>query len=238
MNASSEAFFRAIEDTWPAAEVWDEPPFRFRDGQGGGKRVSAATAMGPVSDPAVAAAEARMPAPLFAIRPEDGDLDRALVARGYGKLDPTLIYHCPVERLATPPPRVSAFTVWPPLAIADEIWEAQGIGAARRAVMARARCPKCCLFARTDDQPSGVGFAGLSEGIVMVHALEVRPAFRRKGAARFMMQAAALWGQARGAERIAVLVTEANAGARALYAALGMEAMQGYHYRAPQNGTE
>ena len=238
MSMPPEPFFRALEATWPAAETWDAPPFRFRDGQGGGKRVSAATAMGPVTDEAVAAAEARMPAPLFAIRPEDDALDRALVARGYEKLDPTFIYHCPVEKLATPPPLVSTFAVWPPLAIADEIWEAQGIGAARRAVMARADCPKCGLFARTDDQPSGVGYAGLSEGIVMVHALEVRPAFRRKGAARFMMQAAAIWGQARGAKQIAVLVTEANVGARALYASLGMEAMQGYHYRAPPGGTE
>jgi GNAT superfamily N-acetyltransferase len=65
----------------------------------------------------------------------------------------------------------------------------------------------------------------------MIHAVEVRPALRRKGAARQMLNAAAHWAAEQGADRLALAVTEANAGARALYASLGMQPVGQYHYR-------
>ena len=40
-----EAFVAAMEATWPAASRRQVGPFVIRDGQGGGKRVSAATGL-------------------------------------------------------------------------------------------------------------------------------------------------------------------------------------------------
>jgi hypothetical protein len=47
-----------------------------------------------------------------------------------------------------------------------------------------------------------------------------------------MSCAAAAWGQRHGAATLAVAVTEANRGARALFDALGFVEVCGYHYRA------
>ena len=44
-------------------------------------------------------------------------------------------------------------------------------------------------------------------------------------------RAAGAWAQDNGAETLALLVTEANAGARALYASLSMGVVGQYHYR-------
>ena len=65
----------------------------------------------------------------------------------------------------------------------------------------------------------------------MVHALEVRSEVRRKGVAAQLLHAAATWAQAVGALDLCLVVTVANAPARALYAKLGMTELAGYHYR-------
>ncbi|MEL6679458.1 MAG: GNAT family N-acetyltransferase, partial [Pseudomonadota bacterium] len=36
--------YDAVEATWPAAHMWQQDGWTMRDGAGGGKRVSAATA--------------------------------------------------------------------------------------------------------------------------------------------------------------------------------------------------
>ena len=46
------------------------------------------------------------------------------------------------------------------------------------------------------------------------------------------MATAARWAAEAGAERLALAVTRENAGARALYDALGMTEVASYHYRA------
>ena len=65
----------------------------------------------------------------------------------------------------------------------------------------------------------------------MVHALAVRPGLRRRGVGGRMMRAAAGWARGQGAEWLGLVVTEANAGARALYESLGMVVAARYHYR-------
>jgi GNAT superfamily N-acetyltransferase len=235
MTPALSELFEAIEATWPAASVVRHGPLTLRDGQGGGKRVSAATAQGPVSDAEIGQAEAAMramgQAPLFMIRPGDAALDARLEAKGYAVLDPTDILLCPLPRLTEVPlPRVTAFTIWEPLAIMREIWAAGGIGPERVAVMARAGV-KTGILGRHRDRPAGVGFVALSERIAMVHAVEVLPEQRRQGVAGWIMRAAAFWAERKGAQTLAVLATQANAGAQALYSALGFVKAGQYHYR-------
>jgi GNAT superfamily N-acetyltransferase len=224
----------ALDATWPARRTVAQDGWLLRDGAGGGKRVSAATRDSPGADMVRAEdwMRARGERPLFRLGPGDADLDAALAGLGYAVLDPSLIYAAPVTALAQKPPPVSLFDIWPPLAIMREIWTAGGIGDARLAVMARAPVPRAGLIARRDDRAVGVGFVAIQAQIAMLHAVEVVPGMRRRGIGALILGGAAHWAQAQGAAWLALAVTEANAGARALYERAGMAAVCGYHYRA------
>ncbi|MGB3243707.1 MAG: GNAT family N-acetyltransferase [Sulfitobacter sp.] len=237
MSVSRERLFATSEATWPPARQWDVGPVTLRDGQGGGQRVSAATISGAVNQADLETAEAGMrdlgQSPLFQVR-EDAALDAMLEARGYAIKDATVLYTLPVARLTDIPiPRVTAFDVWEPLAIMNEIWATDGIGPSRRAVMDRVKT-KTGVFSRWQEQPAGAAFVGLHGGVAMVHGLVVLPHQRRQGVAEWMMRRAAFWGQAHGAQDIAALCVEANAGANGLYRSLGFEAVGRYHYRKLQ----
>lgn len=235
MSVTAAQLFAASEATWPEAHRWDVGRFTLRDGQGGGQRVSAATVNGAFQDSDLTAAEDAMRAaghkPLFQVRDAASDLDTALEARGYVIKDATLLYVLPIERLTdTSIPRVTAFTIWEPLAIMKEIWATDGIGPARLNVMGRAKT-KTGILARWNEKPAGAAFVSAYENIAMVHGLVVLPKQRRQGVAEWMMRRAAFWGQAQGARYIAVLCVAANKGANALYHSLGFEIVGGYHYR-------
>lgn len=231
------ALFDTLAVTWPAARTIALPPFLLRDGQGGGQRVSAATATANcLQDSDIARAEAAMRAmgqvSLFRLRPEETALDAQLAARGYRVGDPTVLRACPVAALLDLPlPRVSAFSLWEPLQIMRDIWAEAGIGPARMAVMGRVNGPKAALLGRSRDKSAGVGFVALHDTIAMVHALEVRADCRRQGTARHLMIAAARWAADHGARHVALAVTEANAAGNALYASLKMPVCGRYHYR-------
>lgn len=226
----------AMDATWPAAAMHRLGPWMLRDGAGGGKRVSAATAEGDWTEVDIAQAEDAMAAmgqdKLFLIRASDGDLDAALQARGYRVVDPVVAYAAPVADLAaTPPAHMSSFPHWPPMEIARALWADAGIGPGRLAVMARAGAPKCVILGRAGDRAAGVAFVAMDGKTAMLHALEVAPALRRQGSAYNILRAAAVWAQSEGAEQLALVVTEANDAARRLYASLGMAIVGQYHYR-------
>lgn len=233
---SAARLFAAMEATWPPARRWQQGPFTLRDGAGGGQRVSAATPDAGFTEAELDRAIAAMPAPIFRIGPgaEAEELDRALAARCWRLHDPVALYLAPVARLAAePPPRLSAFALWPPLAIMDDLWTDAGIGPERRAVMQRVTGAKAALLARSSDRCAGIGFAALYDDIALVHALHVVPAHRRHGAARNLMRGGARWADGEGANWLALAVTRQNAAANGLYASLGMEIVESYHYRIP-----
>lgn len=229
------AFFAAIDGTWPAARFQSVGPWMLRDGQGGGKRVSAATAIAEVNAGDFPVAESAMRAlgqrPLFMVKDGDASLDAALAARDYQVVDPVNGYVAPVSALTDMAiPRVTAFSIWEPLAIMAEIWAKGGIGSERLDVMNRASV-KTGILARWNEKPAGTGFAALHEGIAMVHAVEVLPHQRRQGVAGWIMRRAAFWAQENGAETLAVLCTRENVAANQLYQRLGFRKLCGYHYR-------
>lgn len=226
----------AMEATWPAAETLRLGPWTIRDGQGGGKRVSAATAEDDFDPQDIARAEAAMTALdqpcLFMIAEGDGALDSELQTRGYAVIDPVVLYSTPAGMLTqTSVPPVTAFAIWPPLAIMADLWAAGGIGPARLAVMHRVGGAKTAILARHSDRPAGAAFVAIFGTAAMIHAIEVAPAHRRKGVGANILRAAAHWAQDQGATQLGLAVTRANAGANALYASLGMTVVGQYHYR-------
>lgn len=236
MSTSKGWLFDVIDGTWPAARCLRQGPWTLREGQGGGSRVSAASAEGPVTEGDIAAAEEAMRAmgqpPLFMIRPGDEDLDARLEARGYAVKDPVVAYACPVGQLTDiAVPRVTVLAVWEPLAIMREIWAGAGIGPERLAVMGRAKGAKTGLLARYNDKPGGTAFVAIHDGVAMLHALEILPHQRQQGLGKWMMRGAAHWAAAQGAHTLAVVCTRENDGANALYSGLGMSVVGQYHYR-------
>ncbi|QUJ75919.1 GNAT family N-acetyltransferase [Sulfitobacter albidus] len=219
-----------VEGTWPPAAREAQGPWVLRDGDGGGKRVSATSATAPVTDADIDAAEAH--GRLFQTQPGD-DLDRALAARGYTAFDEVVLYAAPIDLLTDVPiPRVTCFTIWEPLAIMAEIWAKGGIGPARLRVMGRAAV-KTGILARWNEKPAGVAFVGVHDRVAMVHAVEVLEHQRRQGVAEWIMRAAAFWGRDAGAAHLSVLCVAQNAPANALYQKLGFAEVGRYHYRQP-----
>ena len=236
--------FPTIAVSWPPRTTRSVGPFMVPDADAGGNRVSAARLREPtergVSDAQLADAETAMltqdRAPLFQVLNHQVDLSDALDRRGYIARDHTDLLLIRAADLAAAPPPVTAFTIWPPLAIQTEIWEAGGIDAPRRAVMDRAAFPKTSLFGRINDKPAGAAFVGLNGNVAMLHALEIVPHARRAGLASTMMRAAADWAQKQGAEWFSVLVTQQNTQAQRLYASLGLKAVGTYCYREKTGG--
>ncbi|SPF77531.1 GNAT family N-acetyltransferase [Pseudoprimorskyibacter insulae] len=239
MKPDVRKLYQVVEATWPPAEQVIAGPWVLRVGAGGGKRVSAATKRARfdagIDIPAAEEAMRFMGQdPLFMIRDGETDLDEALEARGYRIIDPVNLYLCPVHSLTDKLlPRVRVFTIWEPLAWMREAWAKAGIGAARQEVMARVKGPKTALLGRINDKPAGVGFCAIDDArdVAMVHALEVVPSQRRQGLAAWMMRGAAFWAADWGTEWLAVLCTQQNDAANALYQGLGMELVGQYHYR-------
>lgn len=233
---SDDRIFAAVDGTWPAAEYLHAGAWVLRRGDGGGKRVSAATADGPVNSDDIDAAVAMMrdmgQTPMFMLWPGQQALDDALSMRGFDLVDPVTVYACPTDKLTDMPiPPVTLFSIWEPLAIMVEIWAKGGIGPARLRVMDRVSGPRTGLLARWNEQPAGTAFAAIHDGVAMVHAVEVLPHQRGQGVGSWIMRGAAFWAREHGAETLAVLCTDANTGANALYSSLGFEAVGHYHYR-------
>ena len=242
MTPDVRTLYAVTEATWPPATATRAGPWTLREGAGGGKRVSAATAEGDWREEDVQAAETSMQMlgqdALFMLRDGEDDLDQALAMRGYEVIDPVNLWMCPIDRLTdTPVPRVTAFAIWEPLAIMRDIWAAGGIGDARIAVMERASGPKTGILGRISDTPAGAAFCAIHDGVAMVHAVEIAKQHRRKGLGVWMMRQAAIWAEANGAHWMSVLCTQANTAANGLYASLGMQVMGQYHYRIlPRTG--
>lgn len=232
----NDRLFATLEATWPAATRVKAGPWIFRQGLGGGNRVSATTQEAAFTEDDLIAAEGTMATmdqkPVFVIRPGEEALDAALDARGYGAFDHSVTMAGPISALTDQPvPRLTAFALWEPLAITREIWETDGIGAARQQVMDRAKGPKTAILGRIEDTPAGAAYVAMHEDIAMIHAVCVLPQFRRKGLARHMMRAAGHWAADNGARWLSLQVLASNDGARALYEGLQMRVCGAYHYR-------
>ena len=236
-QAPSEAkILQVVDGTWPAARYFKSGPFILRLGQGGGQRVSAASANGSATAGDIAEAETEMrdinQARLFMITSKDAALDQDLDARGYKIKDPVTMFAAPIETLASRDEKgLTVSRADAPLEIMKDIWAAGGIEQGRLDVMARASGPKTFLIGRLGDQPVGAAFVAIHGETAMLHALEVQPTARRNGLGLSMTAGAAAWAADLGAKTFSLIAVTNNTAACGLYRHLGMTEVGHYHYR-------
>ena len=227
---------QAMDATWAPARMWQSGPWVLRQGDGGGKRVSAVTTEALVSDADITDAETAMQKmgqpELFMLRHGNETLDARLAQRGYRIVDPVLIYCTESKAVATIAPEpLDAIPCEEPLRLAEELWAKGGINRARVDVMRRTPGPKTYLFGRFNNSPAGTAFVAIDNEIAMLHALEVIPEFRGFGIARKVLGRAAIWALENNAKYLSVVTTGENLPAQGLFAGLGMQVVGRYHYR-------
>ena len=237
---NSSTIFETIDLTWPAEEFFELPKWKLRKSINGGKRVSAATATGKSSITDIQFAENTLAEwrqdKLFMIKAGENSLDQALTKRGYCIVDPTNIWSISSPALSMQQiPPVTAFTIFPPLAIQKELWVANGIDASRIEIMNRVKTPKTTIFGRMNAKPAASAFVSVANKIAMVHALIVDHKCRRQGMGKFVMQKIGAWAYKLGAKNVVVLCTKKNQSANKFYKSLGMKVTGEYHYRLFKN---
>lgn len=229
------ALAAAFHATWPAESVREVGGFHVAHGHGGGDRVNSAYVVGGWCDADIAGViglqrDWQQPS-RFLVLDEDEPLAATLTALGFQPARATAILQIETARLTgLEIPPVTAFDLWPALAIQKDIWQAGGIGADRLAVMERAARPRTSILGRVDDRAAGAAFVAIHGGVAMVHAVEVQAELRRKGLAGWMMRRAALWAAENGASRLALAVLRSNEPALSLYRAMGFAEASGYRY--------
>ena len=233
---NNSSIFETIDLTWPAKEFLELPEWKLRKSIKGGKRVSAVTAIGKSGIPAIQFVENTLEEwcqdKLFMIKAGENSLDEALKERGYCIVDPTNIWSISAEALSMQQiPPVTAFSIFPPLAIQREIWTANGIDTSRIEIMDRVKTSKTSIFGRINAKPAASAFVAVSNKIAMVHALIVDHKFQRQGMGKHVMQKVGVWAHQQGAESVVVLCTKQNQSANNFYKILRMKVIGEYHYR-------
>ena len=153
----------------------------------------------------------------------------------YQVFDKSCIFEISVtELIKCEPPPISMFSIWPPLQIQKELWNSNGIGRQRQAVMSRANQVKTSILGRWSDTPVASAFVAKSGNVAFLHALVVDQNFRRQGVAKALMRHAGQWANKNNCSRLMVVTTEANAAANGLYSSLEFQLVNKYHYRIPE----
>jgi len=169
---------------------------------------------------------------LFMIKAGETGLDVALKKRGYYIVDPTNIWSISSKVLTMQQiPPVTAFSIFPPLAIQRELWIANGINASRIEIMDRVKTPKTTIFGRINAKPAASAFVAVANKMAMVHALIVDHKCQRQGMGKFVMQKVGDWADQLGSKSVVVLCTKKNQSANNFYKSLGMGVIGEYHYR-------
>lgn len=229
----------AIEATWPPAESVPLGDWTIRRSRHGGRRNGSVK---PQGSPGMALDEALKAVvghymfweePAYVQLPAAmTGLDADLAARGWTKEGDSHVLAADAEALAEHGVGGRMLVrVRAPLAAIEELWDAGGIGPARRAVMARAPQPREILMVRETDRVAGAAFIGLHGTIAVPHAIAVAPLYRRRGLGRALMIGAARWAREAGAKTIALSVDVTNEAALGLYESAGFVPVGRYHYR-------
>lgn len=101
----------------------------------------------------------------------------------------------------------------------------------KRALFQRIASPSAFITVRFAGIPAAVGLGVLEHGQLGLFNMATLPSLRRRGAARGVVHALAIWGAQTGAQGMYLQVAEENRAARSLYTQLGFGTLYAYHYR-------
>ncbi len=175
-------------------------------------------------------------------RQENAALEALLDEQRYSRQSETIVMTAPAPAAAVEPENGIRIEIsHEPSAQWLELWwsvDGRG-GQAQRDIVERILLGAPALYAlAVDAQGQAVGTGRLAtpmidggEGWGGLYSMAVHPEARRQGIASSILQALMRAGRAEGMENFWLLVTSANTGAQALYAAAGFAEVTRYHYR-------
>ena len=238
-ETNQSEFLKLLEDTWPPGEVIHFDNWTIRISNGAGKRASAISLEGVWEEASFIRLKKFLKklgkSEIFIIYQSGSLFEKELNNRNYQVFDKSCIFETSVsELIKNEPPPISMFSIWPPLEIQKQLWNSNGIGWQRQAVMNRANQIKTSILARWNDNPVASAFIAKSGNVAFLHALVVEQNFRRQGVARALIRHAGQWADRNNCGRLMVVTTEANAAATSLYTSLKFQLVNKYHYRIPE----
>ena len=161
--------------------------------------------------------------------------DDVLAARGFRKLDETMVMALPLEadRFAIDPAAIIAGQ--PDAAWAHGFAEANRVPERHRpthdAMLAAIRWPAAFASLVDGERTLAYGLAVAERGKVGLFDIVAAPTARRQGAGRRLVQSLLAWGVETGCSEAYLQVVATNVPAIALYQALGFAEVYRYHYR-------
>jgi len=238
-ETNQSEFLKLLEDTWPPGEVIHFDNWTIRISNGAGKRASAISLEGVWEEASFIRLKKFLKrlgkSEIFMIYQSGSLFEKELNKRNYQVFDKSCIFEISVsELIKNEPPPISMFSIWPPLEIQKQLWNSNGVGWQRQAVMNRANQIKTSILARWDDNPVASAFIAKSGNVAFLHALVVEQNFRRQGVARALIRYAGQWADKNNCARLMVVTTEANSAANSLYTSLKFQLVNKYHYRIPE----
>jgi len=159
-------------------------------------------------------------------------LDETLEARGYERIDPTLVLVRPIDggRPANPGFVEMPRGEWLDAYVRNA--EVPANGAQLHALLLAGIQSEHVFGAiAADGVPIACGLAVLERELLGLFDLVTHPSGRRRGYARTLVESLLAWGASRGARHTYLQVIEANHPARALYERLGFVELYRYWYR-------
>jgi GNAT superfamily N-acetyltransferase len=232
-------FLQVLKDTWPPTKIINLDSWTIRISDGAGKRASAISLEGIWEEASFKRLKNLLKeldkSEIFIVYQSDSLFEKELNKRNYQVFDKSCVFEIAVaELIKTDAPPVTMFSIWPTLQIQKELWNSNGIGWQRQAVMERATKPKTSILGRWNDNPVASAFVAKSGNVAFLHALVVDQNFRRQGVAQALMQHAGQWADNHNCARLMVVTTEANSAATSFYTSLEFQLVNKYHYRIPE----
>ncbi len=162
-------------------------------------------------------------------------LDAALVARGYQRLDPTLVLIRPLAGADEDIALEREFVELSPGRWLDHYCALSNLPSEARQIheLMLKGIHFDCLHAITVDRGESLacGLGVLEQDLLGLFDIVTHPQLRRRGVATELITHMLEWGRSRGARFAYLQVEEANAAGRALYQKLGYQHLYSYWYR-------
>ncbi|GAA4567577.1 GNAT family N-acetyltransferase [Planotetraspora kaengkrachanensis] len=236
-------FDRLVDQAWPAPHRVDADGWIYRHAGGVTKRANSVLPLGERRDLSRAVDEAEgfyaglgLPC-VFSVGAEaPPDLDPELARRGYRRADPTVVMTAPLAEWGGEVPSGTEVRDSPSEPWLSTWWRVDG---GRHPdggrVPAREWAERILGGVAAGYASAGAGTAvgrGVPQGDWLgIYCMAVDPGARRRGLGTSVLRTLLTWGRDRGASRAYLVVTMANAGARALYESEGFGVAGNYHYR-------